>query len=140
MIGMNETYYSPDQIAAMLGMHVKTVQRYIREGKLKARKVGKGWRVTGHDLSVFAEGAGAGRPRAAVTASAVIDIADCSRNAYDRIESMLGALLAGKGQDAARSSFSAQYMPDEARMRIMAWGSGELAEMILSAVNTLTKG
>ena len=31
-------------------MHPKTIQKYIREGKLRAAKVGKSWRVTGHDI------------------------------------------------------------------------------------------
>ena len=39
-------------------MHPKTIQRYIREGKLRASKVGKSWRVSGHDLSVFTENIG----------------------------------------------------------------------------------
>ena len=52
---MQETYYTVEQIAQMLQMHPKTVQRYIREGKLRAVKVGKGWRISGHDLSTFTE-------------------------------------------------------------------------------------
>ena len=48
---MNETYYSVEQISEMLHIHPKTVQRYIREGKLRAAKLGKSWRVTGHDLT-----------------------------------------------------------------------------------------
>ncbi|HNX15720.1 MAG TPA: helix-turn-helix domain-containing protein, partial [Oscillospiraceae bacterium] len=52
---MPETYYTVDKISEMLSFHPKTIQRYIREGKLRANKVGKSWRVTGHDLSVFLE-------------------------------------------------------------------------------------
>lgn len=136
---MNESYYSVDKIAVMLGMHAKTVQRYIREGKLKARKVGKSWRVTGHDLSVFTEGEVKDRPQANVTVSAVIDVADCGREDYERIDTMLCAILASKGQETVRSSFSVQYMPEEDRLRVMIWGSSELVEMILGTVNTLSK-
>ena len=52
---MSETYYTVEKISKLLSIHPKTVQRYIREGKLRANKVGKGWRVSGHDLSVFME-------------------------------------------------------------------------------------
>lgn len=52
---MEEKYYSVEQISEMLNIHPKTIQRYIREGKLRAGKIGKSWRVTGHDLSVFME-------------------------------------------------------------------------------------
>jgi len=52
---MKEKYYSVEQISEMLNIHPKTIQRYIREGRLRAGKIGKSWRVTGHDLSVFIE-------------------------------------------------------------------------------------
>jgi excisionase family DNA binding protein len=51
-------YYTVQQISDMLDIHPKTIQRYIREGKLRASKVGKGWRITGHDLSTFVESNG----------------------------------------------------------------------------------
>ena len=76
---MQETYYTVEQIAQMLQMHPKTVQRYIREGKLRAVKVGKGWRIGGHDLSVFTEGETAQRgesPTAVVSCVADVFAAD----------------------------------------------------------------
>lgn len=39
---MNKDYYTVNQISNMLNIHPKTIQRYIREGKLRAAKVGKG--------------------------------------------------------------------------------------------------
>ena len=78
---MKETYYSVEQIAQMLNIHPKTIQRYIREGKINAVKLGKSWRVSGHDLSRFTEGTTGQEehqtgPTGTVTArvSAVIDI------------------------------------------------------------------
>ena len=34
-----EKYYTVDQIAELLTLHPKTIQRYIREGKIIAKKV-----------------------------------------------------------------------------------------------------
>lgn len=39
----------------MLGMHHKTIRKFINEGKLRANKVGKQWRISSHDLSLFME-------------------------------------------------------------------------------------
>ena len=50
-----ERYYTVDIIAKMLSMHPKTIQRYIREGKLHAKKVGKSWQVQEQDLRNFME-------------------------------------------------------------------------------------
>ena len=77
---MIEDYYTVEQISSLLKIHPKTVQRYIREGKLRATKIGKGWRVAGHDLSAFTESETFEKPNLEnqaerrVTASAVIDI------------------------------------------------------------------
>ena len=83
---MEEAFYTVEQVANLLQMHPKTItiQRYIREGKLSAVKFGKGWRVSGHDLSVFTESATFTEARIAAalengdapraTASAVVDV------------------------------------------------------------------
>ncbi|MDB2076923.1 helix-turn-helix domain-containing protein [Clostridium paraputrificum] len=42
-------------MAEMLGMHHKTIRKFINEGKLRANKVGKQWRISSHDLSLFME-------------------------------------------------------------------------------------
>ena len=52
---MEDNFYTIDQIAEMLGMHQKTIRKFITEGKLGASKVGKQWRISGHNLSVFME-------------------------------------------------------------------------------------
>ena len=75
---MNADYLTVEQISEMLNIHPKTIQRYIREGKLRAVKVGKSWRVNGHDLSVFLE-SNKGydkdtKTAHTITASSVIDI------------------------------------------------------------------
>ena len=49
-------YYNSKEIAEKCGLHLKTVQKFMREGKLTATKVGREWRVSGHELSKFMEG------------------------------------------------------------------------------------
>jgi len=45
-IKLEEKFYTIDQIADLLGMHHKTIRKFINEGKLGARKVGKQWRIS----------------------------------------------------------------------------------------------
>jgi excisionase family DNA binding protein len=56
---MNEDLYSVDQVAEILGLHVKTVRQYVREGRLKAVRIGKQYRIAGEDLAALT-----GRPAA----------------------------------------------------------------------------
>lgn len=42
----SSAYLTADDIAAELGIHVQTVQRYFRDGLIPGRKLGKQWRTT----------------------------------------------------------------------------------------------
>lgn len=50
------------QVAATLGVHYMTAYRYVRTGRLPARRVGTGWVVDRGDLSTFAAGTASDRP------------------------------------------------------------------------------
>ena len=40
-----DQWYTVEEAADILKVHKDTLRRWLREGKLRARKVGKGWRV-----------------------------------------------------------------------------------------------
>ena len=46
-------FYSVDQVAGLLDLHVKTVRAYVREGKLRATRIGKQYRIAREDLEAF---------------------------------------------------------------------------------------
>ncbi|QQE77212.1 helix-turn-helix domain-containing protein [Alicyclobacillus sp. SO9] len=52
---MNE-FFTVDQFAQVLHMHPRTVRRYIREGQLRATKVGREWRIRKEDADMFMGG------------------------------------------------------------------------------------
>jgi excisionase family DNA binding protein len=62
-----EQLYSVDQVAELLGLHVKTVRNYVREGQLRAVCIGKQYRIALEDLEAFTGRLPSwlGRPRAA---------------------------------------------------------------------------
>jgi len=41
------------QVAERLGLHVKTVRNYVREGRLKAVRIGKQYRIAREDLEAM---------------------------------------------------------------------------------------
>jgi len=45
--------YSVEQVADRLGLHVKTVRGYVREGRLKAVRIGKQYRISREDLEAM---------------------------------------------------------------------------------------
>jgi excisionase family DNA binding protein len=46
-------FFTVDQVAKILDMHPRTVRRYVREGQLRATKVGGEWRIRREDADMF---------------------------------------------------------------------------------------
>lgn len=49
-------FFTPKEIAETLKVHHLTVLRWIKEGKIRAIKIGRGWRIKDEDLQKFIEG------------------------------------------------------------------------------------
>ncbi len=141
---MNNQYYSVEEISKIIGMHPKTIARYIREGKLPANKVGKEWRISGHDLSVFVEGHHS-KPSAdsyevkPITVTAVVDIPGTDKDTAMRIANTLTAAANSKGPEAERASVSTQYIAAEGMLRVMLWGSLQFTEVMMGTISALTQ-
>lgn len=52
---LNQQYLTTKQIAEKLGYSMKAVNLWIKEGKLKAFKFGKDYRITEEDFNEFLE-------------------------------------------------------------------------------------
>ena len=57
---MAQDLYSIWEVADLLGLHVRTVRNYVRDGRLKAVRIGKQYRIAREDLEVLT-----GRPASA---------------------------------------------------------------------------
>ena len=146
---MEEKYYTVEQIADMLSIHPKTIQRYIREGKLLAGKIGKSWRITGHDLSVFIEsmkdmdslagGSSKSPIKDKIRISSVVDISVHNMDNVLRIVNTLTAVINSKPPEYGNSSMHTQYIQEENKLRLTLWGGISFMEVILDAVSTLTQ-
>lgn len=47
------TVYATEELARLLGVNDRTIQDYLRDGKLKGRKIGKRWHVSDDNLREF---------------------------------------------------------------------------------------
>ncbi len=142
---MTKDYFTVDQISEMLNIHPKTIQRYIREGKLRASKIGKSWRITGHDLSVFIESEGsnglASEKQTALStiASSVVDINVNGRQDAIHIMNTLTASLNAKPPEYGRSSMQTQYIERENMVRITLWGDVRFMAIMMDTIAALTE-
>ena len=49
----SEQFYSVEQVASQLGLHVRTVRNYVRDGRLKGVRIGKQYRIARADLDAL---------------------------------------------------------------------------------------
>lgn len=142
---MSKDFYTVEQISNMLNIHPKTIQRYIREGKLRATKIGKGWRITGHDLSTFTESnsgkapASANQSERSVIASSVIDIITNGNEDAVRIMNTLTASLNAKPPEYGQSSMHSQYIERKNTVRITLWGGIRFMAITMDTIAALTE-
>ncbi len=132
---METKFYTVEQIAEMLNIHPKTIQRYIREGKLRATKIGKAWRVSGHDLSCFTEGFETEYQPSVeiykeerIKASSVIDIKVTGRDEANRISNALTASMNNKPIEYGQASLHVQYIEMDQMLRLTLWGNAQFME------------
>ena len=137
-------YYTVDKIAKMLSMHPKTIQRYIREGKLHATKVGKSWQVQEQDLKAFMECSDipddilSPNPAKAMASSVVdISVAD-SEEAFD-FEKYLMSLMNHREYDENRSAMHTQYLECDNKLLITLWGDVSFMQSIFETLSVLIK-
>ncbi len=84
--------YSVEEVADLLGLHVRTVRGYIRDGRLKAVRIGKQYRITRADLAALT-----GLPHripagaAAVEVSSIVQVDGVGADAAARLATLVQA-------------------------------------------------
>jgi DNA binding domain, excisionase family len=159
---MEDKFYSIDQIAEILDMHHKTIRKFITEGKLRANKVGKQWRISGHDLSLFMEsnnlnvskenenkeqvmefstkGENRVKSNGKINVSTVVDINEINSDEYMRISNTLIAVLNSKDPSMGNSTINVKYYEKEHKLKVLLWGDIKFTEEMLSFITMLVEG
>ena len=119
---MSEDLYSVEQVAERLNLHVKTVRNYVREGRLKAVRIGKQYRISRQDLEAMT-----GRPEPPpepvrrtrhVEVSSIVEIDAVSPETANRLTGALMATAEGVRVEAI-------YNRERGHLKIILVGSME---------------
>src|SRR4249919_2172300 len=140
----SSTLLSVDQVATQLGMHVRTVRRYVRDGKLKAVRIGKQYRIAASDLATLT-----GRPLAPevpvsrhrqVEASTVVQIDAISPQDAQRVVNGVGGAIRGRDRNTD-TPLRVETVYDEirARLKIIITGSLASTSALLQLVTLYTQ-
>ncbi len=112
--------YSVEAAACKLGVHKRTVLRFISQNKLKANKVGRQWRIRENDLLKLL---GENESVKKIVASSVVDIPVASRVEADRLQNTFIAALNTRHVDQANHRVDFIFNPDELYVRFTIWGT-----------------
>jgi excisionase family DNA binding protein len=138
--------YTVGEIAEILDLHPKTVRRLIREGRIRARKIGREWRIRKDDLREYAHGELAGRPTEDESAipladrihvSAVIELEEGNSTEVSRISNTLLAVLSGKEQALGNGRYDLIFHPETRRARFVISGTPQFIRTLLELVEVL---
>ena len=132
---MSQELYSVEQVAERLGLHVRTVRAYIRDGRLKAMRLGKSYRITRGDLeSLIGPQALAPSPARHVEVSSIVEMEGVSLDASIRLANSLLASLNGRklGDPAMRAE--TLYDPERKRMKFILLGDPDVIADLLKMI------
>lgn len=138
---MDDTLYSIEYVADRLGLHVKTVRNYVREGKLKAIRIGKQYRIAAADLAALTgQSPSAFEPHTIrrarhVEVSSVIEVSAASPELGTRITNLL--LPAAKEADGLR--VQTIYDPMRGQLKIILIGGLESTTYAMKLVTAVVE-
>ncbi|MGK3202512.1 helix-turn-helix domain-containing protein [Amycolatopsis sp. MEPSY49] len=135
--------FSVEQVAAKLGLHVRTVRNYVRDGRLKAVRIGKQYRIAADDLEAFT-GLPVTEPRPdrpVAELSSVAEVSGVDRATADRIATVVVASVNGP-RDAGERPLRVEtiYDPDRATVKIIVLGDLAAGADLLRFVASFTEG
>lgn len=146
---MEQKLYSIEDLAPILKLHPKTILRFIHEGKIRARKVGRTWMVQQDELNQYLQGE-TSEPSSEmqeqksvakrITVSAVIEIEEQNSEEATRLSNSLLAMLNAKDDSFGKSRFDFFYYPEIRKARYVLYGSPKFISLILDTFHSLSQG
>ena len=142
LVGMSEQLYSAEEAAQILGLQVRTVRNYVREGRLPGVRIGKQYRIARSALEAFAGGgpaSGAGsapaapplRPHAAVEVSSVVQVDGIDTESAERVTRTLTAAVVAHTAEEPTLRVEPFYDEQRRRLKVIIVGSAaDTAELI----------
>ncbi|MET9246068.1 helix-turn-helix domain-containing protein [Nonomuraea sp. NPDC003709] len=127
-------HYTVEQVAALLGLHVKTVRNYVRDGRLPAVRIGKQYRIAKEDLAAFT-GTPLVTPRRA-EASSIVQVDGIARRDMDRVSTMVLGSLASRPH-----GLRVEFVYDEERehLKVIVLGALEESAQVLRIIDALVR-
>ena len=116
--------FTVEEVAKRLNLHVKTVRRFIRTGKLPAKRIGKEYRIARPALEAFTGTSGDPAPevisrKRQVLVSSIVDVDAISPDDSQRITTLIMAGLNSRRGEPDFPRVDTLYDAERGRLRVM---------------------
>jgi len=143
-----ERFYTLKELSDLLGLHEKTLLRFVHEGKIKARKLGRAWKVSQKDLAEYTHGELKQENlipapldnQALVQCTLVLEFQGSEGPDQDALSRTLLGALASKDPEWGPVHFEHSHNPATGKTRMRLGGSPEFLGAILALVGNLERG
>lgn len=151
---MVNDFLTIDQVSEKLGIHPKTVRRYINSGKISAQKIGGSWRINPESLNIYLDSCDStGNGKSHISKDdfcifmdneyfdsedslQVCTIVDCyvsNENVKELLKEVMG-VVAEYSIDNKKSRFNYVYDDADSKIRLVFWGTPTFMYSIMSIV------
>lgn len=139
---MQKDLYSITEVAELLGLHVKTVRNYVRDGRLKSTRIGKQYRIARPDLESFTGSTVSdGRTLPALRSmevSSIVQVDNINSDASSRLSNALVGAAKGNLEEQPLR-VDALYYPDKDRLKVFISGSIDATTTLLRMTEFLVQ-
>lgn len=140
----NQEFYSVEDLTGILNLHPKTIRRFIREGKIQGRKIGRTWKVHRDELKEYAHAelktpaenpnpleysSLSGEER--IRVSTVIELMEREADEASRISNSLIAMLNCKDPSWGPVRYDMMYEKESRKARFVLYGSPAFIKSIM---------
>ena len=137
---MTDEMLSVEHVAERLGLHVRTVRNYIRDGRLQAVRIGKQYRIAREHLEALT-GSPASAPGGEkepghrhVEVSSIVQIEAISFDAASRITNALMAASKGRPEENEALRIDTIYDKERARLKVILSGGIDTIASLLKFI------
>ena len=135
---MSEEVYTVEQFAERLKLHPKTVLRFIREGRLRAVKVGKSYRILRTEMEAMT-GVVLGAVQKAPRVTSIVDMTDVEPELAQRLARLLPSLRTGQAAHPDPMSLDVAYDTARKQLKVVIVGSPDDTAAVLKMIQVLSE-
>jgi excisionase family DNA binding protein len=146
---VSDKVYTVEQFAELVKLHPKTVLRFIKEGRVRAVKVGRSYRILRSELEAMTglrseveamTAAVLGPPqRASARVTSIVDIPDIDPEAAKRLARLVPSVRMGRETPDDPMSLDIAYDQVRSSLKVVIVGSLADTSAILTMIKTLTE-